>query len=150
MTQLIDTLRALFRPVLEGEAVDLIELQVKGDSRNPVIKVFVDVPGGITLKQCEDLTRQFLDILDMEDVVPGRYRLEVSSPGADRPLRTLDDFFRNIGKFVRLRIQEGDTVRSLEGKILKSADGVVEIQAKSGAVEIPVSKIKEGRIKLPW
>lgn len=150
MNTLIEQLREIFSPILESEKVELIELKVKGKVGNHIIKVFVDMPGGITLDKCISLSRQFLDRLDVEDIIPGKYRLEVSSPGVDRPLKNLADFNRNLGKEVKLIYQDKFEEHNFEGKIINVLDERIQIQGRVETKIIPVSKIKIAKIKLPW
>lgn len=152
MEKLVEKIRDLLVPVLESDEdeIELVDLVVKGGAGNPTIKVFVDVPGGITLKKCEQLSRELLDILDTADIVPGNYRLEVSSPGVDRPLKEASDFQRNIGRQVRVVFREGQEEATREGKIVEARNGVVFIEDKEGTKEIPVANIVHAKIKLPW
>jgi ribosome maturation factor RimP len=147
---LVEQLHKLFLPIIESEGVELIALELKGKVGQQFIKVFVDVPGGITLGKCQALSRQFLDCLDMEDIMPGKYRLEVSSPGVNRPLKTGADFYRNVGREVKVVYQDGLDEESFEGKILEASNETVQIEGKKEIKQIPISKIVFGKIKLPW
>ncbi|MFQ5705918.1 MAG: ribosome maturation factor RimP [bacterium] len=151
MKDVVRKLRRLFSAILDEQKIELVELLVKGSKSHPVIKVFVDeARGGITLSKCEQLTRQFLDALDVESTVPGSYRLEVSSPGLDRPLRTLSDFTRNIGQEVRIVYRENLEESNIQGKIECTMPGIVRLKCQGREKEIPISQIKEGKIRLPW
>lgn len=150
MKALVEQLHKLFLPIIESAGVELIALEVKGKVGQQFIKVFVDVPGGITLAKCEVLSRQFLDCLDIEDIMPGKYRLEVSSPGVNRPLKTSADFYRNLGRAVKVIYQDDINEEDFEGKIVKVSNETVQIEGKSETKQISISKIKFGKIKLPW
>ena len=104
-------MREKIKPVVEGENSELVDLEFSGGGSASVLRVYVDRSAGITLDQCADLSRKIGDMLDMEDLIPGRYRLEVSSPGLDRPLISGADFKRKMGERVRVFLKE-----SLDGK----------------------------------
>jgi ribosome maturation factor RimP len=107
----VETLKEKIKPVVEGDDSELVDLEFSGGGSGSVLRVYVDRSAGITLDQCADLSRKIGDMLDMEDLIPGRYRLEVSSPGLDRPLISGADFKRKIGERVRVFLKE-----SLDGK----------------------------------
>jgi ribosome maturation factor RimP len=107
----VETLREKIKPVVEGENSELVDLEFSGGGSASVLRVYVDRSAGITVDQCADLSRKIGDMLDTEDLIPGRYRLEVSSPGLDRPLISAADFKRKTGERVRVFLKE-----SLDGK----------------------------------
>jgi ribosome maturation factor RimP len=83
-----DTLTAMLRPVVENLGYVLWELECAPGKGNGHVRLFIDAEAGITVDDCERVSRAVSDILDAEDPVPWQYTLEVSSPGFDRPLRT--------------------------------------------------------------
>ncbi|MFQ6112545.1 MAG: ribosome maturation factor RimP [bacterium] len=150
MQNLVEQLRRTFLPILEDENLELVDLAVKGKPGNLVVKVFVDKPGGITLDMCESLSRQFSDRLEIEDVIQDKYRLEVSSPGINRPLRSVADFSRKIGKEVKVYYEENLQQQIFEGRIVEVLNEMVHVAGKEEAKKIPISKIRMGKLKLPW
>jgi ribosome maturation factor RimP len=117
--------------------------------------VYVDRPAGITLDECANLSRKIGDLLDMEDLIPGRYRLEVSSPGLDRPLVSGADFRRKIGEKVRVFLKgslEGKTELVGEIKELKEENLVLRLEstgAERKADEekaVPLKMVAKARI----
>lgn len=143
-------LREMLAPILEQEQSDLVDFQIKGRIGSQVIRVFVDKPGGITLDQCEVISRQFSDSLDSEDIISGAFRLEVSSPGLDRPLRSAADFRRNIHREVEITYSDEKDDQTITGKIVNVADETVEIQQKKQTRQILISNITKAKIHLPW
>lgn len=150
MESLEDQIRSLIMPILEREGVDLVDLEIKGRVGNQVIKVFVDEVGGITLDRCVYLSREIGDVLDIEDPMPGRYRLEVSSPGVHRPLRTARDFQRNIGRQVWVEFEEQGSLVRVEGRIDEISETSVILQTSGGSVDVPVAAIRKAKLKLKW
>ncbi|MBN1155298.1 ribosome maturation factor RimP [candidate division KSB1 bacterium] len=144
----IEQIRTLIGPLLEDEEVELIDIELKGNVGNQVLRIFVDVEGGINLSRCESLSREISSILDMDDVMSGKYRLEVSSPGIDRPLKTINDFRRNTGKRIGLQLQDG---RSFEGTIDVVDDVKISMVIDSGDhVKFPIDQVVSGKIILPF
>lgn len=111
----IQDIRALVEQALQGEAVELIDVELKGRPGRQILRVFVDVEGGITLDRCAALSQKISDLLDRKDPIPGSYTLEVSSPGIDRPLRSERDFRRNLNRTLKVEYREGEKSRTLVG-----------------------------------
>lgn len=98
-----ERIRTLITPLLHQEGVELFDLNVHRHGREWQLKIFVDRPsGGITIAQCAQLNHSIGRLLEEEKVCTGGFALELSSPGADRPLKTASDFRRVLGKFVKL------------------------------------------------
>lgn len=151
MDALIEKLRELIEPILEANAVDLVDLEVRGSKRNLLLRIFVDVPGGISINECVRLSREFEDAIEMENLIPGAYRLEVSSPGIDRPLKTVRDFQRNIGRLVEIQVYEEDQLQKFRGDILQAEDASIKIQQENGdVIEIPIDRIHKALIQIKW
>ena len=88
--------------VVRGLGVDLWGVEYPQASRSGLLRVLIDAPGGIDVDTCARVSRMLSDVLDVEDLIPGSYRLEVSSPGLNRPLYTLEQFQRYRGCRLRL------------------------------------------------
>ena len=84
----------LLQPLLDEKGLELVELEFNKVGRGYLLRVFIDKPGGGNLDDCADLSRELSVQLDVEDCIPGRYNLEVSSPGRNRPLKSERDFIR--------------------------------------------------------
>lgn len=150
MDKLSDTLHALIAPVLRQFNADLIALELKGSKRNMIVRVVADQDGGISLPTCAAISRALSAELDITDLIPGRYRLEVSSPGVDWPLKTKRDFERHLGRLVNLRFQQGETVASVEGTIQAVSETDVTIAAGGEVVAVPLTSVAVGKLKLKW
>ena len=124
----INQIRKLIVPILESQQIDLIDIELKGRSGSRVLRIFVDIDGGISLDQCVDLSRQISDLLDTRDLIAGWYRLEVSSPGLDRPLKTERDFTRNLGRKVRVIYTDKDEQKTISGIIDQVDDSRLFVQ----------------------
>ncbi|NIR47549.1 ribosome maturation factor RimP [candidate division KSB1 bacterium] len=150
MKNIEEQLKEILLPILEDERINLVDIQIKGKPGSQVFRVFVDTEGGITLNKCESISRQLSDELDMRDLIPGKYRLEVSSPGIDRPLVSRNDFRRNLARDVQLMYEAETEPKTFQGKIISVTDEAVEIQGQKETRIIPLSDIKKGKLCLPW
>ena len=99
-----DKTTALVTPILEEHGFELVDVEYVKEAGTWYLRAFIDKPGGITIDDCEVVSRALSDRLDEEDFIDDAYVLEVSSPGLTRPLRKPKDFERNIGKPVDIRL----------------------------------------------
>ena len=144
-------IKDLVLPILEDRGVDLIDIELKGGSGSQLLRFIVDIEGGITLDQCVELSREISDLLDTQDLIAGRYRLEVSSPGLDRPLKTERDFKRNLGRKVRINyLSDQNEHQTVIGVIELVKDNQVAILENSQQVQIELSKISVAKIMPVW
>ena len=91
-------------PIIEANGYELVDLEYVKEGSSKYLRAYIDKPGGITVDDCEIVSRAFSDRLDEEDFIDEAYILEVSSPGLGRPFRKDKDFERNIGEEVELKL----------------------------------------------
>ncbi len=148
-------MRDKIKPVVEEENLELVDLEFSGVGPTSVLRVYVDRSAGVTVDQCAHLSRKISDLLDMDDLIPGRYRLEVSSPGLDRPLVSGADFKRKIGKKVKVFLKEsvdGKTelvgeIKNLKGENVVLQLGSIEPKQNQGEEKIiPLKMVAKARI----
>src|SRR5919206_5304930 len=96
-------IRELVQPTLDFLGYDLYDLALTGSGGHTTLRVQIDRPEGVSLDDCERVSKSLSALLDQADPLPTRYDLEVSSPGAERPLRNLEDYRRFIGKRANVR-----------------------------------------------
>lgn len=94
---------ALLLPIVEEAGFELVDVEYVKEAGNWYLRGYIDKPGGITVNDCEAVSRRFSDLLDAEDFIEDSYIMEISSPGLDRPLKKDKDFERNMGKDVEIR-----------------------------------------------
>jgi len=150
MDILHDKLHALIAPVLQNFNADFVALELKGGKQNMLVRVVVDQDGGILLDTCTAISRALAIELEAADIMPGRYRLEVSSPGTDWPLKSQRDFERNRGRLVILEYRQGETTAAVEGSIEQVTDTEITIASAAGSVVVPLAGVQVGRLKLKW
>ncbi|MFQ5648488.1 MAG: ribosome maturation factor RimP [bacterium] len=150
MNTLSERLSNLVAPILQSEKIELVDLQIKGREGSRIVKIFIDTESGISLAQCTDISRKISEQLDINDVIAGKYRLEVSSPGVARPLQSPRDFARNLNREVEVIIQHDCDEERVRGKIADIHEQAICIECKDEVKKIPLSKIKHGKLCLPW
>lgn len=114
-----EEVRQLATPLAEEDGYELVDVEQSSVGRHRVLRVFLDKPGGVSVGDCARFSRRLSDCLDMNQTVPGAYHLEVSSPGLERPVRTLEHVQRFAGGRVALATHEPrDGRRRWEGVLL--------------------------------
>ena len=93
----------LLTPIVEGCVFELVDVEYVKEAGNWYLRGYIDKPGGITVNDCEAVSRIFSDKLDEKDFIEDSYIMEISSPGLDRPLKKEKDFARSMGKLVEVR-----------------------------------------------
>lgn len=94
----------LVQPLVVEKQFELVDVEYVKEGGSYYLRIYIDKEGGITVNDCEDISRPFSDILDQEDYIEGSYILEVSSPGLGRPLKKEKDFKRSLGEEVEIRL----------------------------------------------
>ncbi len=133
--------------VLAEMGVELVELQIR-HGKCSTVRVFVWEEGGISLDRCTAVSRRLSEALDREDPIEGRYFLEVSSPGTDRPLRSRRDFERQIGR--TLRVTPADENEALEGLLTAVEEDRILLQIGDDLRPVPLDRIKSAKVKAVW
>ena len=132
--------------------MEIVEVEVKGGGNNRLVRISIDKPEGVTHGDCELVSQQVGTILDVEDVVPGRYTLEVSSPGIERPLVKPQDFTRFAGKKAKITLKEPiDQRHNFEGKLAGFEDGAIALETAPGqTLRVPFENVRKANLKFEW
>jgi ribosome maturation factor RimP len=148
-----EEVRQLALPLAEEAGYELVDVEFAAAGSHRSIRVLLDKPGGITVGDCALFSRRLSDCLDMNQTVPWSYHLEVSSPGIDRPLRTLDAVTRFAGRKVSLSTSEAhEGRRNFEGELLGPAGTRVGIRTPEGQEHwFEWALVKSARLLIdPW
>ena len=147
MARSVSHLWELFEPVVVSMGYELIEIEYHPNPNYGVLRLYIDKDSGVEVDDCSAVSRQISAILDVEDPVPGKFNLEVSSPGMDRPLRRLEDFQRFIGQEAKIKTGipfEGQ--RNFKGYLSGVEDDLVIIKCESKEVRLPITAIDKARL----
>lgn len=135
-------------PVVEGAGYELVDVEWKHEQGGWVIRVFIDGPRGISHEDCEQVSRTLSATLDVHDVVPHAYNLEVSSPGLNRPLRTPEHFRRFVGQKARVKLKDGlEGRRNFAGVIVGAEDAAVTIEADGRTFTLPFADLEKANLE---
>jgi ribosome maturation factor RimP len=124
-----EQLTELVQPSLRHLGLDLVDLQWR-PGRSSVLRLVIDSAQGVSLGDCERVSHAVGAVLDAYDPIVGRYALEVSSPGAERPLRSELEWQSAVGRRVNVRVRSGDAELIVEGRLLRLDETTVEVEAR--------------------
>lgn len=137
----------LLQPLVEDLGYEFVGLEHRSNPKSPSLVIYIDRPGGIAVEDCARVSREVAALLDVEDPIPGRYDLEVSSPGLDRPLFTLEQFKRFSGEVAQVSLFAPlDGRRKFKGAILGIQDGKVRLDQDGTEVELDMGNIARARL----
>jgi ribosome maturation factor RimP len=141
---------AILEPLLEAEGLSLVDLSFKWEPGGWVLRVLIDKKQGVTLDDCALVSREFGQLMDVENIIPTSYRLEVSSPGLDRPLKKEADFITYTGRRVRIKTRDPiDGRRNFKGDLLGCDEGKVTVRVEgNGVFAIPLPSILKANLEL--
>jgi ribosome maturation factor RimP len=137
----------MLEPLIASLGYELVDVECRVGGRDGLLRVFIDREEGITLEDCEHVSHQVSAWLDVEDPMPGQYRLEVSSPGLDRVLRTEAHFARFIGEEVKVELtQPLEGRRRFRGRLGALENGAIVVEVDGTAVSLPLAMIEKARL----
>lgn len=149
-----EEVRQLAEPLAEELGYELVDVEHLVQGKHRVVRILLDKPDGITIADCAMFSRRLEDRLDMNQTITGRYQLEVSSPGVERPIKTLDAVARFSGKRVSVTTHEAhENRRNFEGILLgPDAEGRAGVRTEEGAEHwFEWSDVKAARLLVdPW
>ena len=157
--QPLEHIRAIAERVAATRGLDVWDIQSRREVHGHVVRVFIDRPGpsatpeeSVSIEDCEQINREMITILDVEDPLPFAYTLEVSSPGLDRPLRDTDDYRRFEGRLAKIVVREAvDNQKAFEGRLRGVENEEVVLEAPNGRVHrLPIRLITRGRLEVEF
>ena len=144
---LSDKLLELLQPTVVGLGYELLGIERLRDAGGLLIRIYIDRENGISAKDCEYVSKHVTDVLDLEDAVRGVYTLEMSSPGIDRPLFTLEQHSRYVGESVKVRMKsliEGR--KRIKGTLSLVSDSAISVTIENETLEIPFEEIERSNL----
>ncbi len=145
---------AMAESVASEMGLELVDVERGGGHKRQTLRLFVDKPGGVSLADCERVSRELSRCLEDEDPVDFSYVLEVSSPGAERPLRKAADFRRYSGRRISIRLRERDENsgnRKFSGILKDFKDEIVVVDIGDGELRsFPLGGIAKANLEVDW
>lgn len=145
--ELYDRLLPLLERSLADIGYELVELELRGGPGTLVVCIYADREGGVSIDDCVTISRYLGDVLDVEDPIKYAYRLEVSSPGLNRPLRKVDHFQRVLNETIKVLTHEPlDGRRRFRGILKVVSDEMIEVEVDGKPFQIPLSTIEKANL----
>ena len=144
----------LTTPLAVSLGLELVDVEYRQEAGKMVLRIYVDKEGGVTLDDCTKVSREMDEILDVEDIIRGKYTLEVSSPGLNRQLKKASDFERFVGRLVKVRTFEpqadsaGNMRKTFLGELVAFSDDVACLKLKEGQTAfIQLGKVAKANLE---
>ncbi len=155
MSKVTEVVEELAVPICQELDLELIEIEYVKEGKSWFLRVYIDKENGVDIEDCGLVSERLSEKLDDVDPIPHNYFLEVSSPGAERPLKKQKDFERAIGKNIFIKTYEPiDGEKSFEGTLLEFDGQFVKIEIKiktrKKAIEIPYEKVANARLAVTF
>ena len=137
----------LIEPTLKGSDVELVDVEYKKTGKTWSLRVFIDKNQGVTVNDCQRLSREIEDLIAIHELIADRYVLEVSSPGLDRPLKKETDFIRNKGKQVLVKTYLPiNNSKTNTGTIKDFSNDTLFLENEKKTFEISLSNIAQAKL----
>lgn len=147
MAVLREKLEQLLAPVVTALGYELVLLEFSPNSKHGLLRLYIDTAAGITVEDCEKVSREVAATLDVEDPISTAYSLEVSSPGLDRPLVRPEHYVRFLNEQARIQLVAPlNGRRRFVGWIRNVTDSAVSLQTAEGSVDLPFAEIERARL----
>lgn len=143
----------LVQPILHEKNLELVDIEFKKEGKNWFLRVFIDKQGGVDIEDCSLVSEELSQELDRLDPISTPYFLEVSSPGAERPLKKDTDWQNAVGKMIYISLYESiEGQKEFEGKLIEYTEEQITIEYKLKtrvkSVTIPFNKVALGRLAI--
>jgi ribosome maturation factor RimP len=147
---IIDRVREFAESLLPSLGLELFDVQFRREGHGWVLRLIIDKPEGVSLDDCSRVSRETGDFLDVEDLIEQQYHLEVSSPGLERPLRSIAECRTHLGKKARFKLHKAiDSERVVVGRIERVEDHLVTVVTEQQKTyELDWSLINKARLAL--
>ena len=143
-----ERIREIVEPVIEALGCELWGMEFLGQGRHSLLRIYLDKPGGVNIEDCAEVSRQLSAVLDVEDPISTEYTLEVSSPGLDRILFTLEQCRAYIGSQVQLRLSENfEGRRNFAGRLDAVLEDEVALVSGEDRYVFPFELIEKAQVK---
>ncbi|GFM57438.1 ribosome maturation factor RimP [Pseudomonas cichorii] len=143
----LEQLQALLAPVVEALGYQCWGIEFLSQGRHSLLRIYIDKEGGVLVEDCEIVSRQVSGVLDVEDPISAEYTLEVSSPGMDRPLFTLEQFALHAGEQVKIKLRSPfDGRRNFQGLLRGVEEQDVVVHVEDHEYLLPIDLIDKANI----
>lgn len=143
----VERVKELVLPILDERNLKLVDIEFIRGSR-PVLRIYIYNPEGTTIENCEWVSRRIGALLDIEDIIPSSYILEVSSPGLNRKLKNKEEYDIFAGREILIHTREPVNEKTaFRGKLIGIKDDVIKLEEEGETVDIPYEKVSSARLE---
>lgn len=146
-----EQVEALALPVLEELGLELVEVQYRREQSGWVLRLIIDKQEGVSLDDCAAVSREISQLLDIDDFIEQAYNLEVSSPGLNRPLKSMADFQRFSGRKAKIKTMapiDGEHV--FIGRIQQATEEIITLEVGRKEITIPFGQISKAKLEVEF
>lgn len=148
-TSVAQSVEEIIEPFLNSENLELVDVQYQKEGRGWCLRVFIDKEGGVTVDDCQKVSRLIGDQIEIEELIQSNYTLEVSSPGLDRTLKKEKDFLRfKERKAAVTTYSPVNQQRNFKGVIKDFKEGSLRLETEDGLIEILLDNISKARLEI--
>ncbi len=146
--KIVEDVETCFKEIYGNTDLELVDVEYNRESSGWVLRVYIDKEGGVLLDDCSMISNQLGDIIDIKDIIPGSYSLEVTSPGVNRPLKKKEDFISVIGETIKLKTRAFLNKRkNFKGVLKEFKDGVLKIDSDGKEFNILYKNVKKANLE---
>jgi len=148
---LLEAIRLAAEPVLASQGLELVDVEYQRETAGWVLRIYIDREGGVNIDDCTEVSRELGTILEVRDLIPNSYILEVSSPGLTRPLKKLEDFLKFRNHLVRIKtFAPVEGRRNFKGKLLGVEGELVQVEIDGRGYAIPQKSIAKANLEIEF
>jgi len=145
-TSVVESIIEISEPILKDEGLELVDVEYKKLGRTWTLRIFIDREQGVTVENCQKVSRQIEDIIEIDDLIANPFVLEVSSPGLDRPLKREKDFLRFKNKAVQVKtFSPMENRKKFQGTIQDCKNQILFLDEEGVSIEISLDKISQAK-----
>ena len=146
-TSVYQSVTYLIEPIVKESNIELVDVEYKKMGKTWILRVYVDKRQGVTVYDCQKLSREIEDLIEVHELISGPYVLEVSSPGLDRPLKKETDFLRNKEKMIRVKtFSPIDNKKEVLGTIKDFTNETLFLKGDNGVLEVQLANIAQAKL----
>lgn len=149
--KVIDNVREILDSLLLGYGFELVDIEYRREGWGWVLRIYIDKDGGVSVEDCARISRELGTLLDLNDIIPGTYYLEISSPGLTRALKKVRDFERFKGKLVKIKtMKDIQGRRVFIGRLIDFVGNVAYVEMDGHVYFIPYDEIERANLELDF
>ena len=150
--EIVSKIERLIDTILTEKSFELVDLEYKSEGKGKIVRVFIDKQGGVNMDDCSAVSRELSILLDVHDIIPSSYNLEISSPGLTRQLKKPADFGKHIGKKLKLKLINPIHPQSVfrNVNLVDFVDNTINIEYEGNNYDIPLSSIVKANLELDF